>query len=75
MCREAHDIVEVMRDEDERHIQCAAQAVNLILEAPPNGAVDCGERFVEEQHRGFPGERPGERHALPLATREFARPS
>ena len=35
--------------------------------------VERAERLVEQQHLGLDGERPGERHALPLAARELRR--
>ena len=69
--RESQDILEVVGDENQRHLQRAAQAVDLALETPPNGTIDGSERLVEEQHRRLAGQCSGERDALPLAPGQF----
>ncbi len=38
-----------------------------------SGSVERGQRLVQQQQGRIGGERPAERHALPLAARELAR--
>ena len=62
-----------MGDEDERHVQCPAQAVNLVLKAPSTGPVDRGERFIQKQHGRLACQRSRERDALALTSRQSTR--
>ena len=53
----------------------APQRVDFVLQTPPDGAIDGGERFVEEQDGRLARERARQRDALPLAARELVRPA
>ena len=70
--RESHDILKIVSHENQRHVQRAAQAVDLALETPPDGTIDGSERLVEQQHRRLARQCSGERDALPLAAGQFA---
>ena len=48
--------------------------VDLVLEAAAHGAIDGGERFVEQQHGRLARQRSRERDPLTLAARELVRP-
>ena len=68
-----HRLLLVMGDEDRRH-------VDLVVEAPqpgpkllPDLGVEGAERLVQQQYPRLHGQRPGERHALALSTRELVR--
>ena len=50
-------------------VQASQPDAQLLADA----RVERAERLVEQQHLGLDRERPGERHALPLAARELGR--
>ena len=62
---------EIVRDEDDRDLERAAQARQLLLQRLARHAVDGGERLIEQQHLGIAGERAGKRDALALAARQL----
>ena len=51
--------------------QCAAQAVDLILQTSANGTIDGSERLVEQQHGGLACQRSRERDTLTFPARQF----
>ena len=71
--RQPHDVVDIVGDEHERNLQAAPQRIDFVLETPPDGAIDGGERFVEQQDVGLARERACQRDPLPLAARELVR--
>ena len=71
--RKPHDVLEIVRDENQRNVERSPQLVNLILQSSPHRAIHGGKRFVEEQHRRLPGEGPRQRDALTLAAGELVR--
>ena len=71
---EPHDVLEIVRDEDQRYVERPAQPVDLVLQTPAHGAIDGGKRFVEQQHRRLASQRPRERDPLALAARQLVRP-
>ena len=70
---EPHDILEIVRDEDQRHVERPAQRVDLVLETPAHRAIDGGKRLVEQQHGRLASQRSRERDALTLAARQLVR--
>ena len=64
-----------MGDVDERDADLALDAHQLELHLLAQLEVERAERLVEQQHRGFVDERPGQRDALLLAARELAGPA
>ena len=71
--REPHDVLEIVRDENQRNVERPAQLVDLVLQSSPHRAIDCGERFVEQQDGRLAGQRPRQRDALTLAARQLVR--
>ena len=67
-----HHVVEVVRDEDERHVERSPQRVDLVLKGASHDAIDGGKRFVEQQDGRLARQRSGERDALPFAARQLA---
>ena len=67
-------LVEIVRDQHDRHRERAAQRGQLAIELVPRHAVDGGERFVEQQHLRVARERAGDRDALLLAAGQRRRP-
>ena len=47
MCRQPHDVVEIVRHEDQGNVERPAQFVDPALKVPADGAVDCGERLIQ----------------------------
>jgi hypothetical protein len=66
----AHDILEVMRHEDDREIECPPDLLDLIDERTAKRSIDCGEGLVEKQYTRLPGERAGDCDALALSSRQ-----
>ena len=60
-----------MGDEESGVAGLVVQFAEPLAQVLPDLGVECAEGLVEEQHAGFDGECPGERHALPLAAREL----
>ena len=54
--------------------QRPAQLVDLVLETATHGAIDGGERLVEEQHRRLARQRSRQGDTLAFAARELVRP-
>lgn len=73
VCRQAHDVLEVVRDEHERCAGLALQHVDFVLQSTPHAAVDGGERLVEQQHGRVARKGTGDRDALALAARQLVR--
>ena len=73
MRREPHDVLEIVRDENQRNVERSAQLINLILQSSPHRAIHGGKRFVEEQDRRLPGEGPRQRDALTLPAGQLVR--
>ncbi len=67
MRRQTHHIVEVVRHQDDRNVEHAAQLIDLVLQAPAHAAVHRGKRFVEEQDRWIASKRARQGDALTLA--------
>ena len=70
----AHDIFEIVGYEDQRHLECTAQAVDFSLQTSANGTIDGRERLVKEQHRGLSCQRSCERDALPFPAGQLVWP-
>ena len=70
---EPHDIVEIVRDEHDRHAHAPPQFVELVVQLLAHGAIDRGERLVEQHHVRIARERPRQRDALTLSARERRR--
>ena len=68
---EAQRLDEVVRDEHHRRRQLSAQADDLVLHVTTDHRVECGERFVEEEHLRPGGQGTGQSDALLHATREL----
>ena len=68
-----HGLALVMGDIDggdaDALLQIADEEAHVVAQA----GVEIGERFVEQQHRGFDDQRAGERYALLLAAGQFPR--
>ena len=60
-----------MGDEERGVTGLVVQFAKPLAQVLADLGVECAEGLVEEQHAGFDGECPGERHALPLAAREL----
>ena len=57
-----------------RHRQAAAQRDERVLQLGARDRVERAERLVEQNHRRLGRERARDRHALPLAAGQLARP-
>lgn len=68
-----HRLLLVVRDEHRRDARLALQIADLLAHLGSQLRVERRERFVEQQHVGLDGHRPGERHALLLTSRQGAR--
>jgi hypothetical protein len=68
-----HGLALVVRDHHRGGADLALDLAQLELHLLAQLGVQVGERLVEQQHRRLDHQRAGERHALPLAAREFAR--
>ena len=72
---EPHDIVKIVCDENQGHIECPSQRFNLTLESAADGTVHGRKRLVEQQHCWLTGQCSRECDALTLAARQFVWPS
>jgi hypothetical protein len=73
MCRQSDDVIEIVGHEDEGNVERSTEFVDLVLKVSPNGAVDCSERFVQEQNRWLTSQRAGKRHPLTFTARQRVR--
>ncbi len=48
MSGEPHDIVEIVRHQHDRDADAPTEFVELVVELPTHGAIDGGERLVEQ---------------------------
>src|SRR5690606_10257213 len=69
--RQRHRLVLVVGDEDEGEFQLLVQALDLLLEALPELAVERAERLVEQQYGGREDHGPGQGDPLLLAARQL----
>ena len=69
-----HDVLEIVGDEDQRHVEGPAQPVDLVLETAPDLPIDGGKRLVEQQHVRLARQRPRQRHSLTFAPGQLVRP-
>jgi hypothetical protein len=60
-------------DEDRRDVDLVVQAAQPHPQLLAHLGVEGAERFVEQQHLGFDGERAGKGHALALAAGKLRR--
>ena len=67
-----HD-AQVVRDEDDRQVVLAAQAVEQPQDACLHGDVESCRRLIGDQQLGLTGERDRDRDPLPHASRELVR--
>jgi hypothetical protein len=70
MCRQSYDVIEIVGHEDEGNVERSTESIDLVLKVSPNGAIDCSERFVQEQNRWLTSERSGQRHPLTFTARQ-----
>jgi hypothetical protein len=68
---EARGLFHVVSDEDDGHVEAAAELGDLAVEPLARRAVDGGEGLVEQQRARRAGERPGDGDALLLAARHL----
>ena len=73
--RQPDDVVEVVRDEDQRNVERSSQLVDLILQPPSHRTIDGGKRFVEQEHRRLARECTRQRDPLALTARQLVRPA
>ena len=67
------DHAEVVRDQDHRHLQVAAQAVDQVEDLRLDRHVERGRRLVGDQQLRRAGERHRDHHALAQAAGELVR--
>ena len=70
---ERRGVLEVVRDEQHRHVEAGEQLCSSARTAAFVWASSADERLVEEQHLRVAGERARERDALALAAGEVVR--
>ena len=68
---QAHGLVEVVGDEQDRLAELALQVDELVLHLPADERVERGEGLVHEQDVGLGGQGPGQADPLLHATREL----
>ena len=61
----------VVGHEHRGHVHLVVQAAQPVAQLLADLGVEGAERLVEQQHRGLDRQRPGQRHALPLAAGEL----
>ena len=71
--RPLRDQAQVVRDQQQRHREVAAQAVEQLQDLRLDGHVKCRRGFIGHQQTWLAGHRHGDHHALALATRELVR--
>ena len=57
----------IVGDEDAGDVNLVVQPAEPLPQLLPHLGVECAERLVEQQHLRLDGQRPGQRHPLPLA--------
>ena len=70
---EAHRLLDVVGDEDDRLAHLGLQPQELLLQPSPGDRVDRAERLVHQQHRRVGGQRPGDPDPLALAPGQLVR--
>ena len=73
LIRELECLLLVVGDEDAGEPQAPAQIAQPAAQVFPDLGVEGAERLVEQEDARLDRERAGERHPLPLATRELVR--
>ena len=68
-----HRLFLVVRDEHGGGVRFLVQAAQPKAELRADASVQRAERLIEQEHLRLGSECAGERHALPLATRELGR--
>jgi hypothetical protein len=63
----------VVGDEDARQMNLVVQAAEPLPQLLPHLGVERAERLIQQQHFRLDGQRPGQRHALPLSAGELVR--
>ena len=63
----------VVRHQHAGHVQFVVQAAQPVRAALAHLGVERSERFVQQQHLRLDGQRPGQRHALPLPAGQLRR--
>ena len=64
---------EIVRDDDERHVEPARQPVHELHDLRLDGHVERGRRLVRDNELGITGDRNRDHDALAHATRELVR--
>ena len=68
-----HRLLLVVGHEDRGHVHLVVEPAQPLAQLLADLRVQRTERLVEQQHLGLHRERPGQRHPLPLPTRELGR--
>ena len=68
-----HGLDLIVRDEDHRRVQALLEIDQLRTQRHPQGGIERGQRFVEQEARRVTDDRLGGGDALALAARELAR--
>ena len=63
----------VVGDEDAGQMDLVVQAAEPLPQFLPHPGVERAERLIQQQHFRLDGQRPGQRHALPLAAGKLVR--
>ena len=63
----------IVRDKHAGHVDFIVQAAQPAAQFLPHFGVQSAERFVQKQHFRLDGQRPGQRHALPLSAGKLMR--
>ena len=66
-----HGLLLVVRDEDRRHVDVVVEAAQPRPQLLADAGVERAEGLVEQEDLRLDGERPRERHPLPLAAGEL----
>ena len=70
---DVHRLLLVVGHEHGRDVRLVVQPPQPDAQLLADPRVERPERLVEQQHLGLDRERPGQRHALPLAARQLGR--
>ena len=73
MVGQRHRLLLVVGDVNEGGADALLDRLQLVLHLAAQLEVERAQRLVEQQHGRFDHQRPGERHALPLAAGELMR--
>ena len=68
-----YDVVEVVRDENDRQVERTPDLIDFVLKRPPKPSIHRRKRFVQENDPGFARQRTRDRDALPFAARQGGR--